>query len=397
MSLIALNDRLIVCIASNFGHDPTSKHHVMRELSRENDVVWVNYHGSRKPRINAADARGALSVIKRVFGGASRISESMVQTTPLVIPGATRPGQVQWNRRIIASSVARAAKRFGRHHAGVQLWTFAPDVDFLCGAFGEECIVYYCVDEFSRFEGYDRTRTIANERRLMKHADVVITTAADLYESRADAHDNVHLIRHGVDYPRFRAALDRSLPIPQSIRHIDGPIIGFVGLVEHWIDVQLIAAAAKRLADVAFVIVGECQTDVTALRALGNVHLVGRQPYELLPDYLARFDAGIIPFRLTEMTRHVNPIKLREYLAAGLPVVSTGLPEVRRFGSHVAIADGVDDFVFACRRAIKDIGVSARLARSRSVADQDWSVVTANLSRLVAGYLDSNRKLPATV
>jgi len=397
MSSIALNDRLIVCIASNFGHDPTSKHHVMRELSRDNDVVWVNYHGSRKPRINATDARGAFSAIKRVFGGASRISDSMVQTTPLVIPGATRPGQVQWNRRIIASSVSRAVNRFGRHHSGVQLWTFAPDVDFLCGAFGEECIVYYCVDEFSRFAGYDRAQTVAKERRLMSQADVVITSSADLYEPRCASHNNVHLIRHGVDYPRFRAALDRTLPIPGPIRGIDGPIIGFVGLVEHWIDVELIAAAAKRLADVAFVIVGECQTDVTSLRTLGNVHLVGRQPYEVLPGYLSRFDAGIIPFRLTEMTRHVNPIKLREYLAAGLPVVSTGLPEVRRFGSHVAIADGVDDFVFACRRAIKDNGVSARLARSRSVAEQDWSVVTAKLSSLVASHLDARRSAPATV
>lgn len=397
MSSNAIRDRLIVCIASNWGHDPTSKHHVMRELSRDNDVVWVNYHGSRKPKINANDARGAFSAIKRVFSGASRISDSMVQTTPLVIPGATRPAQIQWNRRIIASSVARAAKRFGRHHAGVQLWTFAPDVDFLCGAFGEETIVYYCVDEFSQFEGYDKAQTVAKERRLMASADMVITSAADLYESRVELHENVHLVRHGVDYSRFRAALDRSLPVPEPIRSIDGPIIGFVGLVEHWIDVELIAAVAKRLVDVAFVIVGECQTDVTKLRALDNVHLVGRQPYESLPGYLSRFDAGIIPFRLTEMTRHVNPIKLREYLAAGLPVVSTGLPEVRRFGSHVTIANGVDEFAFACRRAIKDNGVAARLTRSRSVADQDWSVVTANLSSLVANHLDTSRSAPATV
>lgn len=391
MSSIAINDRLIICIASNWHLDPTSKHHVMRELSRTNDVVWVNYHGSRKPTACSADARSALSVIRRALGGANRISDKMVQTTPLVIPAATRPMQAQWNRRIVAATVARARRQFGRHHAGVQLWTFAPDVDFLCGAFGEEAVVYYCVDEFSKFAGFDEAETTRKERRLMDRADIILTSASDLYESRARQHEHVHLIRHGVEYARFRQALDRKLSVPDPIARIRKPIVGFVGLIEHWIDIELIAKTAKRLDDVAFVLVGECRTDVTALEHLDNVHLIGRQPYASLPAYLARFDAGIIPFQVTDMTRNVNPIKLREYLAAGLPVISTDLPEVRRFKPHVAIAGGVDEFVLACSRAVSDNGVAARLTRSLSVADQDWSTITSTISKLVADRIRAKR------
>ena len=386
-----ITDRLIVCIASDWGVDPTSKHHVMRELSRHNDVVWVNYHGSRRPVLTTTDARGAWSALRRVFAGAGFVGDRMVQTTPLVIPGATNPVQIGWNRRIIARAVARARRHFNRHHRGVQLWTFAPDVDYLPGAFGEECVVYYCVDEFSQFAGYDTERTLAAEGRLMAAADIVLTSSADLYTTRARRHGHVHLVRHGVDYAHFRSAVDRALPVPDPIASIRGPVVGFVGLVEHWIDVRLIAQVARHLCDVAFVIVGACRADVTALRSLDNVHLVGRQPYASLPAYLSRFDVGIIPFQLTTMTRNVNPIKLREYLAAGLPVVSTNLPEVRRMTPHVTIASTPDAFAQAIRRCIGNNRVAARLARSLAVTDQDWSRVTAQVSQLVRDRIDHRR------
>ncbi len=380
-----IEDRFIICIASSWGRDPTSKHHIMRILSQRNDVLWVNYHGSRRPGLTCHDFRTIYDKLRRLTAGVQPINERMSQMTPFVIPGASGPTAAALNRRLVVSQIRRALRRLRRPHQAVQLWMFAPDVDYLAGAFDEECLVYYCVDEFSRFEGFDAQAIAAAERRLIDKADCVITTSAHLYDSKSALHPNVHLVRHGVDHAHFARAVGRDLPVPEPIRDIRGPIAGFVGVVLHWLDLALLEGVARALPDVSFVIVGQCLVDVSRLAALGNVHFVGQQPYDDLPAYAAAFDVGLIPFVRSPLTDNVNPIKLREYLAAGLPAVSTNLPEVRHFAPHVRIADDVSSFAAACRAAIADNAPAARSARSAAVADQDWPAVTSRIERIATG------------
>ena len=379
-----IENRLIICIASGWDQDPTSKHHVMRHLSQRNDVLWVNYHASRRPQLNVRDASWIASCLKRVAVGPRAISDRMIQMTPLVLPGFTGSVSSRINRRLVTGQIRRTIRRWrpGRR-APVQLWTFAPDADYLAGAFNEECVVYYCVDDFSAFDGYDREATLAAERRLMAKSDVVFATSDELLAHKRVHHGNCHLLRHGVDHGHFAAAVAGDLPVPASIRHIQGPIAGFMGLIHHWVDVELLAGVAQRMPDVAFVLVGECKTNVGPLESLANVHLVGRKPYAELPAYCSAFDVGLIPFMRTPLTESVNPIKLREYLAAGLPVVSTGLPESRRYQPHVRIADDAEAFARACRSAIDDQDVGARTARSLGVADGNWQAVTTRAERII--------------
>lgn len=377
-------DRLIICLASRWDIDPTSKHHVMRALGRRNDVVWVNYHASRRPQLNRADLRSALNVLQRVARGAQPIGERMVQLTPFVLPGGATPFRDAVNRRLLLLQLQRIIRARRRPGQPVQIWTFAPDVAFLAGAFGEECVVYYCVDEFSEFAGFDRAATLAAETALMARADVVVTTSQKLFAARVDRHPRVHLVRHGVDYAHFAKALDRSLPVPGPLQGIPQPIAGFFGLVQHWFDVPLLADVAQRVPEMSFVIVGEQAVDVAPLTRLPNVHLVGRLPYATLPACCAAFDVALIPFIRSPMTENVNPIKLREYLAAGVPVVSTALPEVRAYAPDVHCVDDPADFAAACRLAASADSAAARQTRSASVAGESWDAVTARLERIVA-------------
>jgi glycosyltransferase involved in cell wall biosynthesis len=391
-----IQDKLIICVASSWDLDPTSKHHLMRILSRRNDVVWVNYHGSRTPRFNRGDVGSMASALRRVTRGLRPIHSRMAQITPLVWPGPPSRLRGWLNRALLVRQIRRAvvARRRDPDQA-VQLWTFAPDVDYLAGAFGEECLVYYCVDEFSEFAGFDRSAIAAAERRTMAAADVVVTTSAKLHGARVGLRDRVHLVRHGVDHAHFARALYDAVGIPKPIRHVKGPIAGFIGLVQHWFDVDLMGRVAGANADVSFVIVGECQIDVTSLEKLPNVYFVGRQAYETLPAYCAAFDVGLIPFVRSSMTENVNPIKLREYLAAGLPVVSTNLPEARAFAPDVILADDAEGFSAGLRQAIESATAVARAARSASVAGQSWEGVTARVSRLVMEAVDAPRQAPA--
>jgi glycosyltransferase involved in cell wall biosynthesis len=251
----------------------------------------------------------------------------------------------------------------------VQVWSFAPDVDYLCGEFEEECVVYYCVDEFSQFEGYDERAVSAAEARLARQADLVITTSQALHKSKAHLNDNVTLVTHGVDHAHFARARSGDLVPPADIADLPRPVLGFWGLIQDWVDVALVAELARARPDRSIVMLGEIATDVSSLGGLSNVHLLGRRPYCALPAYAKGFDVGLIPFRVNELTRSVNPIKLREYLSAGLPVVSTALPEVGRYAGLVGIARDVGEFVRSCDAAVACSG-DERAAESRQEAMQ---------------------------
>jgi len=384
-STCAIQDRLIICLASRWGLDPTSKHHVMRILSRHNNVIWINFHASRKPRINRHDAGWILSSLKRAVRGARRINDRMIELTPLLIPGAHGRFTSAINRAVLAAQIRMVAQTLGGLKSRpVQLWSFAPDAGFLAGALGEERLVYYCVDDFAGFEGFDADRIRAAEHRLVRSADIVLASSERLFTRMQACHANAHLVRHGVDYEFFRRAVDEFWPRPEPLRSIPAPIAGFVGLVHHWFDQPLFAALARQMSDVSFVIVGECKPDVSALASLPNVHLLGRQPYEHLPAYMAHFAVGLIPFVRNEMTRSVNPIKLREYLSAGVPVVSTGLPEVEALGVQVRIANDADTFAAACREAMLTDSQADRDHRSLRMRPHSWEFVTQRIGRLVA-------------
>lgn len=380
-----IRGRLIVCIASSWDYDPTSKHQIMKVLSRRNDILWINYHGSRRPEMTRSDLRGACATLRRVARGMHRVAPSIVQLTPLVIPGATRPVLRRLHQRMVIAQIRRAigAVQTGSHKP-IQVWSFAPDVPYLVGALDEECFVYYCVDEYTRFEGFNADYIATMENELLERADVVLATSRPLQELKAIKRPDTVLVRHGVDFDHFATAWRSPPPMPTDLAKVPRPIIGFFGLIQHWVDLDLIAAVARMRPLYSFVLIGECKVDASRLRGLDNVLMLGRRAYETLPAYCAAFDAGMMPFALNAMTRHVNPVKMHEYLAAGLPVISTRLPEAEAFGGSVTVVDSAGEFAHACDRAVDAATHSARALISRAVEGHTWESKVEHLSDLIA-------------
>lgn len=380
-----IEGRNIICIASNWWYDPTSKHHVMKLLAERNHVVWVNYHGSRRPRVAAADARAIAGKLRQFIDGPRRVEENITVVTPMVIPLPGSRAAANLNRRLLTRQIKSVLRSLPSRP--VQLWTFAPDVDYLAGRFGEECVVYYCVDEFSEFAGYDRDAILAAEANLAARADLVITTSTSLYEAKRRLSTDAILVTHGVDYEHFTGPQSET-PAP-DIADLKRPILGFWGLIQDWVDIDLIAAVARLRPDWSVVLIGEALADTTELARQPNIHLLGRRPYAQLPAYAAAFDVGIIPFRINNLTRAVNPIKLREYLCAGLPVVSTPLPEVQRYEPWVALADSSERFVAACERAIETNSASLAHGRRERMQSETWRSkvegISDHLRRVLSG------------
>jgi glycosyltransferase involved in cell wall biosynthesis len=208
---------------------------------------------------------------------------------------------------------------------------FNPAAGMIARQIGETGLIYYCVDEYTAFTGSEALRDI--EEHLFQTADLVIVSATRLYESKKLFNPNTHIIRHGTDWQHFRTALDLDLEMPPDIRDLPRPIIGFHGLLADWVDYDLIKKTAEYFAHGSVVLIGKTAVDaeekVKVLNGVKNVHFLGRKPYAELPAYCKAFDVAINPFLINELTLSANPLKVREYLAAGLGVVSTDIPEVR--------------------------------------------------------------------
>lgn len=390
-----IEGRNIICVASNWFYDPTSKHHVMRLLSEWNHIVWVNYHASRRPGLSRADARAVAAKVRQIVEGPRRVAENITVVTPLVVPLPGNRTVAALNRRLLVRQIRSVLR--GLPDRPVQLWSFAPDVDYLCGALGEEAVIYYCVDDFGAFSGYDAVAVRTAESRLARRADLVITTSRALYEAKLDLNENVVLVTHGVDFEHFARARAPETVAAEEVARLPRPVLGFWGMIQDWLDVELLAEVALARPGWSIVLIGEVLADVSAFSGLSNVHLLGRKPYERLPSYARGFDVGLIPFRVNALTRAVNPIKLREYLSAGLPVVSTDLPEVRGFGELVSIASDARGFVRACESVLPPdvggvgcgagrarVGVAERQAAMRG---ETWSAKVVEISAHVARSL----------
>jgi len=225
------------------------------------------------------------------------------------------------------------------------------------------------------------------ERALCERVDLVFCTARTLLERKGAYNPNTFLASHGVDHAHFAKALDPRTEIAEEIRNLPKPIFGFIGLVQDWVDVEFFAYLAERRKDASIVVVGKSLVDLSRLEKYKNIHLLGRKPYESLPSFCKGFDVSLIPFVQNELTRNVNPIKLREYLSAGLAVVSTDIPEVTLYAdaAHGEMKGAVlvgrthEELFAHCERALREDSPEARRARSDEMKKETWEVKVAEL------------------
>jgi glycosyltransferase involved in cell wall biosynthesis len=376
----------IILFANDWGGDPLSKHQIALRLARGNRVLWVNSMGNRNPTVSAHDLRRVVKKLWQFCGGCRPVANNIFRFCPLVIPFHGNRAARWINRALLAWSLRRACRKLGFKQP-VTL-TFVPNSVDVAGSLEEEHLIYYCVDEYSQFTGADRTAVLDMERRLMEKADLVVVSASRLYEIKRACNPNTVLITHGVDVDHFRTACFDATPVPEDAAQLPGPVIGFYGLIEDWVDLNVIRHMATARPDWSFLMIGEVKTDTSAVRQLPNVHFIGRRPYQSLPAYCRKFDIALLPFVVNELTLAANPLKVREYLAAGLPVVATPLPEVQRLGELVRAATTPEDFLARCDALIASGRRGPDLAVSRQMDAESWDGKVEVLSELIAHLPD---------
>ncbi|MDQ3367549.1 MAG: glycosyltransferase [Myxococcota bacterium] len=372
----------IIAFSKDWHEDPTSNHHVLRELAKTRRVLWLNSLATRKPSLSSSRDLGKIRRKLREFvQGAHNVEHDLWVATPLVLPFPQSAVARAVNRQILRLTIRQLRTDLGIDQ--FQLWSFLPNTAPYVGTLGEELAVYYCVDEWATFPGLPRDATLTMERKLLERVDVSFTTSQALYQSKRGSCRETHLAPHGVDHARFARALDPAVAIPADVAALPGPRIGFFGTLRDFIDLELIAGVARARPGWSVVLIGQQLTDLTPVRGLPNVHLLGQKPHDELPAYCKGFDAGLIPYRIDDDVKFINPLKLREYLSAGVPVVSTPMPEVLPYEHLCQIAGTASDTVSAIERALRDSGPAARTMRSRAMASETWEARVAAVDRAV--------------
>ena len=358
-----------------FGNDwqaenRTSSHHVAIRLAQRFPVLYVSSPGMRKPQANGRDLRRLLRKLAAALRRPTRVADNLWHCTVPQLPFRRIPGVDAINRWFGRWAVKRAARMAG---IGRRIsWFVVPHPGFLAGRLGEELCVYYCIDDYAAHPGVDSELIARRDEDLCRHADIVFVAPPSLVEAKRALNANVVFSPHGVDAALFARAADPGTAIAAAARDLPHPVVGYFGSLHEWIDFDLIEWLARQRPTWSFLLVGHEAVDTGALRQLPNVIMPGAQPYADLPGWAKAFDAAIIPYRLNRQVANANPLKLREYLATGKPVVSVRNPEIEKFANSVHIADNRASFLDALDSAVLDKSAEASARRMAAVADQTW-------------------------
>jgi glycosyltransferase involved in cell wall biosynthesis len=359
-----LSDRDLVVLSDDFHGLPTSAIHIFRRLAQRNRVFWLNTVG-RMPRPTLRDAVKVWRALGQMIVGSrsSAGNDSPVTvTSPMMVPWFRSPG-----RWFNAWSFQRTYHRLMAQHQlrdPIVITTFPFTADFVRSV-DADLKVYYCVDDFLGYPGVDHRRWEQMEAELLDTVDGLAFTSRELERTRRRDLPTIHL-PHGVDFDHYQSA-QTTTPLLQGLATVPRPVVGFFGLVSEWFDVPLVEYLAKAFPQMTFVIVGQRRVDTTSLERLPNVRVTGWVPYAELPGIARLFDVGLIPYVHNRFTKSINPLKLLEYFALGLPVVATRLPELELVEGPVYLADTQEEF----RRQLQivlDMGPATRSDEAVSIA-----------------------------
>lgn len=228
-------------------------------------------------------------------------------------------------------------------------------------------------------------------RKALELADVVLASSEKLYRMAASVNKNTYLIPNACDYDHFSQAVDNPLNLPEDMKGLRGPIIGFMGAIASWCDLELLDRLAVNFPDCNIVLVGPLyNVQREQVPAKANIHWLGIKTYKELPAYLQAFDVGIVPFRLSSMIESVNPIKMWEYLAAGLPVVTTAFPEAQKHSDVVLYSENEEEFMNNINVALYDDKLEKQARRVELARQNSWSSRARQIISIIEDKLAQN-------
>lgn len=373
--------------------------HLLSRLAQRQRVLYVE-----EPRIqigpvyegfDAIQARSQLDVARLTYRSDAptfwqRLHETQDRTGahPFKVSDQIReaslmfesPAQERLEREVVSYVTARRGER-------LVLWLYTPAVVRFIDLLQPDLVVYDVMDELSAFK-FMPARLKQQEQELLARADLVFTGGPSLYQARRDRHPDLHLFPSGVEQEHFAQALADDLPVPAALATLEGPVVGFYGVIDERIDYGLLAQVARLRPQWQWVMIGPIlKIQEGDLPRLPNLYYLGKQDYADLPACLRAFDVAMMPFALNESTQFISPTKTLEYMAAHKPIVSTPITDViDLYGSVVRIAPTPETFVAQVEAALheQDQQRADRLQREQALLGMyTWDRIAGEMQALI--------------
>ncbi|HIJ71470.1 MAG TPA: glycosyltransferase [Planctomycetes bacterium] len=346
---------------------------LMRRFAKSGRVLYVNSIVVRK--FNVGEGTMFLRRLKRKLHSIMRGLkpsgiENMTVYSPFTMPVHHISGARRLNSMILEFQIRRCMHKLTMNKPIV--WVACPGAAETAVKLPHLKLVYQRSDQYEEMPGVDAEQIKRYDRLLKMHADLVIYVNRDLMaREKSDCRKAVYL-DHGVDYDVFADA-HKSDRLPEEMKKIRHPVLGFYGGIDnHTSNIGLIEEVADLLPGVSVVLIGNASVDLTKLASRNNVYLFGQKPYEDIPHYAKCFDVCFMPWQQNEWIAACNPVKLKEYLALGKPIVSTSFSELAGYDGLVEVADDAASFAQAVKKVLEKDCPELVLSRRNMVADQTW-------------------------
>lgn len=382
-----------VVLGDSWASHPISTQHLVLKLAETHPLLYVNMVGLRPPRLSAYDAR---LIWRKAAGVFSRMPKPLTGTECIHF---CSPFQVPYNqfgflRRRNKLVLQRAVKR------RMQELNFTSPilmVSYPCGAdvvgeLDERILIYYITDQFAAMPGVNPSYAKELERVLLERADLIFVTSAKLQEEKRGTKASPILLPHGVDFKHFHSAVSPLGPVPRELNGLRRPLFGFFGLLAPWVDMDLLDYVSRAFPDASVVLIGPKWFDCPMPKGRPNIYWLGGRSYTDLPRFAAHFDVGLIPFRKDTLTDYVNPLKLLEYLALGLPVVSTPLPDLGNFAGLVHEATSPEQFCGFLELALSERTPGQRSKRFVRSSAESWDSRVGTMLQHIHAALEVKAK-----
>ncbi|MBC7930562.1 MAG: glycosyltransferase [Rubrivivax sp.] len=388
-----LTGKSLVCFGGEdwWYHHPHSKNHLMRRFARAgNRVVFVNSISMGLPGLANKDLLPRLARKLRSYAKLARTTEEGITVvSPAALPFFGSRASRASNRHLIAAQINLLARRRGL--ARPVLWIAIPTAAEMIGRMGESLVVYQVSDKYDE-NSMDHATDPAAIRRLheqaIDRADIIFYSGRKLFEEEARGRERSHLLEQAVDFDHWARVGSGELEVAAQVARIPRPRLGYFGAIEPWlIDQELIKRAARERPDWNWVFIGNKSRGVE-IESLPNVHFLPPVAYEELPRYAAGFDVCVLPWETERaFTSYGSAIKVREYLATGLPVVISPLPEYEPMGDVLRIARSREDFFRLVEDALNESDPEAARKRQSAVAGGTWDARAEWVSGLIEDAL----------
>lgn len=361
---------------------------LMRRFAAKEKVLYVNSIVMQKPKLSQGKnfLKKLIRKSKSIMNGLQKTEAGFYVFSPFSLPLHHIKEARKLNDFLVGLQTVLACAKLNLNNPLV--WVACPAAANIAINMNKSGLVYQRTDKFEEFPNTDSSIIKEYDLKLKKNADITFFVNKNLYNAESGECKKAVLIDHGVDFDNFALA-EKSEHIPEDIKNIQKPIVGFFGGIDsHTFDMDLVNKTVEAAKNLSFVFIGKCSIDCRRLSSMPNVKMIGQKPYEQIPHYGKHFDAAIMPWKANQWIENCNPIKLKEYLSLGKPVVSMPFSELNKYRDVVYIAENPAEFHSMINKALSENNNELIEARKAKVRNCTWD----NQAQRIIQILNQNMK-----